>query len=638
MFKNKWRLIGRNLHVTSALRGSQLREKLRSFERSNLVLRKSSKELARINEKKFMKRKKLRKTAYSKQQALHLLNKDRAKENEEAGEVELGPTSQSDLKFMSTTRDRRMLYTILGINGEQLRDSKLIKEDTEKFLKRGQVEKAVFLARLAKTKGSAAMNSIMEYYFYELKYPQSAIKMYNWRKKWGVPANKYTNTILFNGLARQSQHVSKSTGDLVMKVVNRSIALEELSQIEFNAALGALANCTDVTLAFDLFDRKLKGIRYDAISYMWMLRACSRVKTDKLFNEILGGLIAGMPAKSVDSQLLFEFCRTLASRSENAETRNLALVALNRYFSFNIEDSSLLEIPDGLAIPPLSHWSLEKRFPLSRHTVGLFLNTCLQGGRFDLGIKAFLASKESEPKLIDIDMFHKYMELLMKDDPKRCGEKCLKVFEEMDSLGNIPFSKHTLILVYRSFEIQSLKKATNDNESEVEKLLATCRAFSQDQEGVFSKEFKSKVIPIESWQFLVKTVKNLNTHDKISTIGLKMIIDDFAKSVCHGTFDVSCIAKKEVARFIELEMVRLLGVFNERLKVPEIDQIDLNEEGQQRDMFLLRRLSFRFKNTLLKHIELLETKKRENEGEDELEWSMKQLGRKIITNKTLNVS
>ncbi|QLL32346.1 hypothetical protein HG536_0C05150 [Torulaspora globosa] len=635
MLRNQWRPVSRNLHIFRALGGSQVKEKLRSFEHSSIVLHKTSKEMERLNKKKLMKLKKLRKTAYSKQQAIDILSKKHGFADKDSREIELGPTSLSDLKFMSTTRDRRMLYTILGVNGEQLRDSKLVKEDAEKFLKRGQVEKAVFLARLAKKKGAAAMNSIMEYYLHDLQYPQSAVKMYNWRKKWGIPANEYTNTILFKGLARQSQHISRATGEFITKVVNRSIEREELSQIEFNAALGALANCTDVTLAFELFDRKLKGVRRDAISYLWMLRASSRIKTDQLFNTILGGLMEGMSAKCVDSQLLFEFCKTLASRSGSKETRCLALAALNSYFSFDLGKGLTPEVPQGLAILPLSHWSLEEKYPVNKHAVGLFLRTCLQAGKFELGIDAFKRLKEKKRHLIDVDMFHLYMELLMKNDPKNCGEQCLKVFEEMESFEGIPFSKHTLVLVYRSFEVQSSKKAVYDDDRQVERLLRSCRAFCLEQEGVFSKEAKSRIIPIESWQFFVRIVKNLNAHGKVTTYSLKMILDDFMKAICYGIFDVKHLTKTDVARSVELEIVRLLAVFTQRLDIPDIEELDTIKEGPEREIFLLRRLGIRFKNALLRHVSILQSKEQENEDVSELEWSLKQLAQKFMANQTL---
>lgn len=595
-------------------------------------MNKSSKELARLNERKLAKLKKLRKTAYSKQQAVHLLKEKHGVANEGIQEIEIGPTSQSDLKFINITKDRRMLYTILGVNGEQLRDSKLIAEDVKKFLKRGQVEKAVFLARLAKTKGAAAMNSIMEYYFYELKYPQSAIKMFNWRKKWGVPSNEYTNTILFKGLAQQEQHASKAAASLVMKIIDGLISREELSQIEYNAALGALTNCIDVTHAFELFEKRVKGVKPDAITYLWMLRACSRIKTDKLFNEVLNDLVESIPSRCVDSRLIFEFCKTLHSRSDK-ESKQLALVALNTYFDFEVDEKLSPKIPEGLRLLPLSHWSIHKKYPINKHIIGFFLQTCLQTGNWNLGIETFLEMKRKNEKLIDVDMFHKYMELIMKKDPAVCGEECLKAFEEMESMKNIPFSKHTLVLVYASFEKQASKRIINNDEVRINALLKACQDFITQQEGRYSKEFESKVYPVEAWQFLVSIIKNATASNKVSVIRLKQLIDEFMKTLCQGLLEFKNLRKREQARFVELEFVRLLKAFSLKLEMPHMENVDTSVEGPERETFLLRRLVLRLKDKLLQHIKLIETGKHDGEDVDELEWSIKQIARRILSSK-----
>lgn len=610
-----------------------MKGKLNSFKDQDILVKKSSRELQKLNEKKLAKLKKLHKTAYSKQQAVHLLKEQHGIANEGIKELEIGPTSQSDLKFISTTRDRRMLYTILGVTGDQLRDSKLIAEDVKKFLKRGQVEKAVFLARLAKKKGAAAMNSIMEYYFYDLKYPQSAIQMFNWRKKWGIPPNEYTNTILFKGLAQQEQQISKATANLVTRVVDGLISREELSQIEFNAALGALANSTDVTQAFELFEKRVKGIRPDAITYLWMLRACSRIKTDKLFNSVLSKTVEGIPSRCVDSRLLFEFCKTLNSRPEK-ESKQLALVALDEYYDFGKGGKLSPKVPEGLSFLPLSHWSIEDKFPISKHTLGLLLANCIQTGNWKFGIETFLRFKRDNNKLIDVDMFHKYMQLLMKDDPATCGEKCLKVFEEMESIKNIAFSKHSLILVYSSLEKQASKKIINSDELKIDELLAKCQDFIKQQEGIYSKELENKVYPLKSWQFLASIIKHANSSNKVSLSRYKLLIDEFLRTLCHGLLDFKNSRVGEQARFIELEFVRLLKIFSDKLEVPDIEDVDTSVDGPEREAFLLRRLVLRLKDKLLQHIKLIETGKQKSEDVDELEWSMKQIAHRIFTIKT----
>lgn len=632
MLKINWKGCYRAFHTISKLQGSQVKEKLRTFEDRHILVNKSSKELARFNEKRLIKLKKLRKTAYSKQQAAHVLTKAHGISMEGISELEIGPTSQSDLKFLSLTKDRRMLYTILGVNGEQLRDSKLIAEDVKKFLKRGQVEKAVFLTRLAKKKGSAAMNAIMEYYFYDLNYPQSAVKMFNWRKKWGVPPNEYTNTILFKGLAQQKQPVSKATATLVTRVLDGLISREELSQIEYNAALGALANSTDVTPAFELFERRVKGVNRDAITYLWMLRACSRIKTEELFGEVLESLAKNLPSKCLDSRLLFELCKTLSSRPEK-KYKQLALAALNAYYDFEVNNELAPKVPEGLSLLPLSHWSVEDKYLISKHTVGLFLQTCLQADALDLGLHVFSTLKSRNEGLIDINIFHIYMEMLIKKDPTTCGQEVHKVFEEMQNMKNIPFSKHSIVLLYLSMEKQASKKIVNNNEEKVNELLGICQAFIKDYESAYSKELKEKVYPIVSWQFLLPIFKRANSNDKVSLIRLKILTDEFMKTLCDGLLDFKNIRKEQQARFIELEFVRLLNAFSEKLRVPDLETVNVSEESPEREAFLLRRLILRLKEKLLQHVELIETGKRESEEVPQLEWSIKQAARMILSSK-----
>lgn len=608
-----------------------MKEKLRNFERHHVVIGKTSKELARLGEKKAMELKKMRKSAYSKQQAMHILRTKHGVTDVKM--IDIGPTSQSDSKFLSMTKDRRMLYSILGVNGEQLRDSKLIADDVKKFLKRGQVEKAVFLTRLAKSKGSVGMNIIMDYYFHELGSSQSAVKLYTWRKKWGIPPNEYTNTILFNGLAQQKQHISGATGDFVLKVVDDLIANDKLSQIEFNAAVGALSNCVDVTPAFELYERKTGHVRRDAISFLWMLRACSRVKTDGLFKELLGALMEKIPSKYVDSQLIFEFCKALNSRSENKEIKRLTLKALYQYFELDISEKLLPKVQDEHLLQPLHKWSIEKRFPAGKNVTGIFMENCLQTGEYELGVVFFAKLRESQINLIDLDVFHNYLELIIKKHPTECGEECLKVFEEMEANGRIAPAKHSIILVYRAFAKQANRKYISCDEMRVERLLEACQSFVRDQEGVHSKEFNEKIYPIQSWQFLLSIVKGANSHDKISTSRLKLIINEYCKSLCHGAFDRKDGYKVGSERFIELECVRLLKTLYTRLEIPGIENLDITAPSSERDAFLLRRLLLRFKDKLLQHITLIEKGDDGGEGIADLEWSLKQLARRILSSE-----
>lgn len=99
------------------------------------------------------------------------------------------------------------------------------------------------------------MNLIMKYYFEVVQSQQSAVDIFNWRKKWGVPIDQHSITILFNGLSKQENLVSKKYGELVLKTIDSLCDKNELTEIEYNTALAALINCTDETLVFKLLNK-----------------------------------------------------------------------------------------------------------------------------------------------------------------------------------------------------------------------------------------------------------------------------------------------------------------------------------------------------------------------------------------------
>lgn len=175
----------RYFHVHSRIHGSQIKEKLSYLEKYNNILNKSSNELKRLNIKKQIKLKRLHKSAYPKYQALDIIRKKypEFQDTFHNHKINIGPTTNNDLQILSRTKDKRLIYSILGITGEQLRDSKLIDKDVNKFLERGQLEKALYLVKLAKGKSGSGMDSIIRYYLYKLQLPKQVLSLHLWRKK-----------------------------------------------------------------------------------------------------------------------------------------------------------------------------------------------------------------------------------------------------------------------------------------------------------------------------------------------------------------------------------------------------------------------------------------------------------------------
>ncbi|CAI4038550.1 hypothetical protein SMKI_05G1600 [Saccharomyces mikatae IFO 1815] len=615
------RLLRRSFHSLTNLYRTQVKERLHALENHGYIAHKTSKQLERLSAKKRRQLKKLQKTAYPKDQALHVLRKFHNIKDETLADTKLGPTSQSDLKFLSLTKDKRLFYTILGVNGQQLRDAKLIASDVQKFLKRGQLEKAVFLARLAKKKGVVGMNLIMKHYFEVIKSQQSAVDIFNWRKKWGVPIDQHSITILFSGLSKQDNLVSKKYGELVLKIIDSLSDKNELTEIEYNTALAALINCTDETLVFKLLNKKLPGLKKDSITYTLMIRSCTKISDEKHSMVVLDDLIHKIPHYCVDSKLLFEYCGVLCSQKfSKIDNQGMGLWAFCEYFQFDKTIfSKFLPPSEHPALIPLSYWNINEPFPLNKHVVGLFMNNCLKNKKYELAIETFKELEARNNKILDLSIYHKYMEILKIARPTTCGDECLEIYERVaSSAPHMSITRRTLILVYSAFQRQSIKAAINKDESNTENLLRKVRGFIDNVEATYSSKLNEKVYALNSWKFLFPILKNLNMHDKVSTMELKSTLNEYLKSLLTGKFEKGTKASLEEMRFVTLEGIRLLKILTDRIKLPTLDSEEIaNLKGTDRNKFLARRHLLRLKQMLLVDLADIEGKsEKRTSGED----------------------
>ncbi|CCD22471.1 Mrx1p NDAI_0A03140 [Naumovozyma dairenensis CBS 421] len=641
MLKSRIQCQSRKFHVLSIV-NSQIKTKLRRFEEHGTLKRKTGRELLNYEQKKRNKLKKLQKTAYPKDQALHILRKNYSLSKVKNLEpFRIGPTSQSDLKFLSLTKDKRLLYTILGVNGEQLRDAHLINNDVKKFLQRGQIEKAIFLTRIAKHRGSAGMNTIMEYYLHTLKQAQTAWELYNWRKKWGIPLNEYSNTILFKGLAEQENRISSKTGNSILKIIEQKRDSGELNQIEFNAALGALSNCIDITNVFKLYEMKIDGIRRDSITFLWMLRACSRVKAENLFVELINGLLKKIPPRVIDEKLLFEFCKALHSKKEFKDIKKSTLYALNEYFELPEELVIKRKPSEMIKLQPLSHWNIAERYPLNRHVVGLFVEACMEQKEYRMIINWWLqlisGPNENRNKLLDLPIIHIVMEALIQGHPTTCANECLQAFEIVKMLPSIPASRHTLKLMYKSFEKQAIRSYTNKEEERANELLKLCQGFITNSEARYSEKFKGKVYPKQVWQYLFPIIRNVNVYGLLTKQNTMAILTEFLKTLIIGDFtqydDTEKIKSKQ--KFLYLEASRFIFAIFGGIKIPDYNSEKQAYTKEENDLFQLRRLLLKLRATLLEFVEHLEkeniTSSHSREVANKLSHRIDDLARTIYT-------
>ncbi|EDO14986.1 hypothetical protein Kpol_387p12 [Vanderwaltozyma polyspora DSM 70294] len=628
-----YRLFVRQFHVSNRSNASQVKEKLNILKSKGIVINKTKSQVSRLNDKKKLKFKNVQKSAYSKQHALHLLQKNYHASNNDLKPSDIGPNSTMDVKFLTKTTDKRMIYTILGVTGEQLRDSVLIAKTVEKFLNRHQVDKAIYLCKLSKSRGSGALNNIIKYYLNENQ-PKSAIDLFNWAKKWNIPLNEYTHTILFSGLAQQKEPISKKNCETVMKIVNALIEKNELNQIIFNSALSALANGTEVTAMFDLFEKDIKGIKRDSITYTWILHGLSKVENDGLFVEFLNGFLISIPPRHIDSKFLFELCNLLNQRTSNSQILGSTLSAIDKYFDVNIPEKFLKEKNQLIKLPELSHWSITRKFHSNKHIIGLILANSVATKNWEYGLKLFQDLLKEKPYLIDIDMYHKSLYFTIENDPNHCVEKSLELNKQIEENTAVKFSKRSMLIIYKAFEKQSIKGMTVYNEEKISDLLQKCINYMKENEGVKSEIDEIITIPSEAWKFLFRISKNLNSQGKMTISDTNKLFNEYMKAYINGNFDVLKKKPDQVKdeRYMLLEAIRLLKVLLDEyvIKTPVIDESSL--DNLERQKFLYRRLLLRLKRRLVEKLDKVEKKKIEIIDE-EVEKNIKQNMKLVLNNE-----
>lgn len=553
------------------------------------------------------------KSAYSREKALHLVKKLYGEKFKNLTRKDIGPESQSDLSLLSKTKDKRLIYSILGTNGEQLRDAILTTNDVSKFLRRGQVEKAVFLVKLAKSKGTGGLNRIIEYHLAHNQ-PRSAIRVFDLAKKWSIRPNAYTYTTLFSGLQKQRTKISKSYGEKILRIIEHLRDTKDFNQTIYNSALSALANCVDTSLAFELYEMEFKQIRKDSATYTSVIHACRGIESSAILKKVSADVLFSIPHPDIDARVLFEYCHLLISRKEVACIKE-GIASIHEYFAVGID--SPIPITNVVAVP-LTTWNhTTMKYPLDTKVTSILLNGYLKLNMTKEAMKLCEFLTKRKPELLDIEIMEKYINLIIREEPSTSYISCVGIYQAtIRSSRELASSKRLIACIYKAFHRASKKKCNNSDVTEIEKLWKSLLGFTLNVDGVYSKDWNCRLPSTRGWRNLFAIYRNIIEGRQFPDSLRDELLNFYLKSLTSSVFDLH---EPKDTRLDDLRYMNLGGV---RLISQALDQHkhDVERSHKVKDSLTSQPMSLgqmlrELKKQLLRHTEFVESLLRRVENE-----------------------
>ncbi|ODV98162.1 hypothetical protein PACTADRAFT_47965 [Pachysolen tannophilus NRRL Y-2460] len=418
--------------------GVVLSGRVKGLLRQNLNSDQFTNEKVIFNSKQ-LKAKQRRKELYLREKKLKPFTKSTANEILKkklniAIDEKIGPTvklEDEQLKEIFKTSNKRLIYSVLGTSGEQLKDSEIVEKDVLKFLSRNDLNKAIYLSRLAGTHGIVAMNRILNYLLVEQQDANGAISLFNFRKKWGVPPNEHTFTILFDGLSKISKPLNEK---ILIKILNIFNGTKEknpelISIIHVNSLLSALTNSSDLTHAFKFFQElptegKLKA---ENKTFTILFKGLSQAELDddlciERANLFWKALTEKLTYKAIDSKLIQSYASVFLTRS-NLKYISYSLTILNNWFEICDEDkrSQVFRYSESHKFKYNSHsktielLSIEEinpfktRFELNKAALDLYLQGLNKLGLYKEAVHVYQTYVSKIRDTADIELFNNFL-------------------------------------------------------------------------------------------------------------------------------------------------------------------------------------------------------------------------------------
>jgi hypothetical protein len=390
----------------------------------------------------------------------------------------LGPLSTDDIKYFKVA-DKRVMCVLLGTTPNQLLDSVVVDNTVKSFIGRNQIEKALMTARLAKDKGIVAMNRIMQHFLQNGKV-NDALQIYSTRKKWGVPPNNQTLTVLFDQCS-QVRGTKNEPGLTVQQVEKLQKILLGLKSgykldpniIHINSAFSAFLNCSDQTLGFELWEKWLKKtepffkpFKPNSTTYTILLKALGHQENDILtmiHSEIILEEILKLPASKQDSQL-YEAYVFAYVRCKRLDLIERGLTAAQNYFELETYKPQLKKkhryvenVPQKIKLYDLK--PLESKFVPSNSLIDILIKVYNQLGDFESSARLFKQYEENYPGNIDLPLIHRYLISIREGQRANAGPRSIEFYKSLTEgtfRTKVNVNSTTRFMVFNAIYSQSL--------------------------------------------------------------------------------------------------------------------------------------------------------------------------------------
>ncbi|AMD20108.1 HCL043Cp [Eremothecium sinecaudum] len=486
-----------------------------------------------------------------------------------------GRSFDDNFERLKETKSKDYIYTALGVSGNQLKDSKLVALDVMKLCKKKELHKALMLTKLANRRGAVAMNYLMEFYMRQLQDGKSAIDLYNYRKKWGIPITDATNTILFSGLAKLQRPLSKALTNTVFEIIKGLITTSQMNIITLNAAFNCLLNSSNPEYVFKALKLKSSNLVLDEISYEMLLRAALFIRNDFEAIDQANAVIKSVPKELVTNRILFHYINVWNMR-DNPDLSRTALNLIHRFYNCG----GLNRPPKAPAIariPNFEEWSIRSKLSLDDHICALMLENYFKRKLWNKVDEHFNYLRDQDPSCLNEKAYLYAIKVRAIEKPATCIPYSLELYRELH-IKQKAVSKSVLLAVYESMARQLEKKSIQNNKTNLNTTLKTIHSFVTQYDSL--KINGTVVLNIRSWYAYLKLLSYFKKSkaDLIHPERLEAIVTLFISSFENSALNLQ-LSNKELKNsasyttFVYREIIRFCENFTKNARPDSTSRI-----------------------------------------------------------------